>query len=450
VRSLSDADFAAVRTYLEDEAGLVFDESRRSGLAVVVEDRLRASGFPDVPSYLAALSVDAAENQRLLDEVTIQETHFFRNTPQMAALRRRVLPDLLRRSATRDRPLTIWSAGCSTGEEPYTLAMLLLEMAPRQTLTGRVRILGTDVSQAALQAAGRATYAGRTMDAVPPVVRERWFEPRPGGAFAVKPVVTGLVELRRHNLVRDPVPFEPAQVDLVLCRNVTIYFGRETTRRLVGSFHDVLSDGGYLVIGHSETLWQVTDAFSLHPVDDAFLYRRDAAPPPQPAEPPREVTPVRRQMPPVPRRDPDRPAPPVRPATERLAAARRLVDAGDYAAAAAAAGDAVAIDGLLAPAYVVLGRSLASMGQHGAAVEPLRKAVYLDPGSGEGQFLLADALSRTGSAAAAAVAYRAAAAILRTGDLGLAPLTGGRDAEELARLCEHLAARCDGAAVGRS
>ncbi|MDQ1667864.1 MAG: chemotaxis protein methyltransferase CheR, partial [Actinomycetota bacterium] len=124
---LQDGDFAAVRAYLSDAAGLVFDENRRAGLAAVVAERLAATGAPTVTDYLGALARrgGAEERQRLIDRVTVQETYFLRNPPQIDALRHRVLPDLLRRTAQRDRPLTIWSAGCSTGEEAYTLAMLV-------------------------------------------------------------------------------------------------------------------------------------------------------------------------------------------------------------------------------------------------------------------------------------------------------------------------------------
>jgi chemotaxis protein methyltransferase CheR len=461
VTPLSDADFAAVRAYLESEAGLVFDDSRRAGLGAVLAERVRATGTPDVATYLAGLDGEAgrAERQRLLDEVTVRETHFFRNPPQMEALRRRVLPELLRRAAGRDRPLTIWSAGCSTGEEPYTLAMMLLELSPMLGKNVDVRIVGTDVSADALRAAARAVYSGRTMDPMPPAVRDRWMEPRPGGAFMVGDQPRRLVQLRLHNLVTEPPPFERGEVDLVVCRNVTIYFGRETTTLLVGAFHDVLAEGGYLLLGHSETLWQVSNAFSLVPVGDAFVYRRShdarrsasssrrwpirrAAPAPSLALP--EATPRPR---PVARRA----AAPRRDATVLLASAQQALDAGDYAGAAATAADAVAADPLLAPAYVVIGQARSTLGQDAPAVAALRKAVYLDPAAGHAHVLLAGALARLGQHGPASVSYRAAAgALAGMGPDRTAGFLGGRDPRELAGLCERLAAesaRLAGAAV---
>jgi chemotaxis protein methyltransferase CheR len=430
VSVLDDGDFATLRDYLRTEAGLEFDESRRAGLTAVVADRLRTTGAGDLRTYLGALSGTAgeAERQRLLDSVTVRETHFFRNPPQMEALRRRVLPELLRRAAGRDRPLTIWSAGCSTGEEPYTLAMMLLELSPMAGSRAPTRVVGTDVSADALRAAARGTYTGRTVETMPAVVRDRWLEPRPGGALGVKDEVRRLVDLRLHNLVTDPVPFAKGEVDLVVCRNVTIYFARETTRLLMGRFHDVLAEGGYLLLGHSETLWQVSDAFTLVPVGDAFVYRRSHE--------------GRRRLPPVPRRR-RRPAPApaaVPPGPTLLDEARGQLATGDYEAAARAAADAVAADPLLSAAYVVLGQARCTLGQDADAIDPLRKAVYLDPAAGQAHFLLAGALARLGQHGPAAVSYRAAArAVGRMPAPARDDLLGGRDVAELADLCRRLA-----------
>ncbi len=449
--TLSDADFEAVRSYLVSEAGLIFDESRRAGLASILSDRMHSIGETEVPAYLNALrgTSGAAERQRLLDAVTVQETHFFRNPPQMEALRRRILPELIRRAAGRERPLTVWSAGCSTGEEPYTLAMLLLELSPMLAAPSRVRILGTDVSSLALGAAERATYSGRTLDAAPPMMRDRWFETENGSTYVVKDLARRLVELRLHNLVTDPPPFGPGEVDLIVCRNVTIYFGRDTTARLIGSFHDLLAEGGYLLLGHSETLWQVSDAFSLVPVGDAFVYRRspaDSAGQPvrpggarvrRPGDSPvvRAARPSTAELPrPASARADSR-----RSADELLVEARDLLAAGEHAAAAGRAARAVAADPLLAEAYLVLGEARSTLGQDGAAIETLRKAVYLDPSSGHAHYLLAAALFRTGLHGAAAVSYRAAARAVEAMSAEQLAELPGRDQTELAHLCEQMA-----------
>jgi len=280
-RRLSDADFASVRTYLEHTAGLVFDESRRGALAAVVTERLTATGAGGVLSYLALLdAIDGLEErQRLLDLVTIQETHFHRNRPQIDALRRHVLPGLIQRATAEDRPLNIWSAGCSTGEEPYTLAMVALEVAQALGLRVTIKVIASDVSASALEVARQARYSGRTVELAEPTAIDRWLVPTGDGCYAVRDEVRSLVDFRLHNLVTQGRVLGAAEADLVVCRNVTIYFSRETTRGLVRRFHDVLRDGGWLVLGHSETLWQISDSFELVPVGEAFAYRKNSAAP---------------------------------------------------------------------------------------------------------------------------------------------------------------------------
>ena len=462
---LSDDEFTAVREHLRAAAGLEFDAGRRAGLAAVVADRVRATGTADVTAYLASLDGPAGEDeqQRLLDAVTVQETHFFRNQPQMELLRRRVLPELLRRASGRDRPLTIWSAGCSTGEEPYTLAMLLLELGAGSG-GASARILATDVSAEALRAAARATYAGRTVDSLPTMLRDRWLEPGPGGALALSDEVRRLVELRRHNLVTDPVPFAAGEVDLIVCRNVTIYFGRETTRLLMGRFHDAMAEGGYLLLGHSETLWQVSDAFTLVPVGDAFVYRlahqgRRRLVPPKLGRRRRPAPMAGRAASELPALAAATAAPPHRVSVPAPAVASQAQAALDEAVAALAAGDyptavrtaqvALDADPLLPAAYVVLGQARSTLGEDAGAVDPLRKAVYLDPAAGPAHFLLAGALARLGQHAAAAVSYRAAAhALARQPVSSLAGLLDGRDVAELTSLCGMLAEQSDQRARG--
>src|SRR4051812_30759229 len=266
-RVLSDEEYGVITASLVRMAGLVFDASRRGAITAIISERMSKTKHPSIESYLAytesALGMD--ERQQLLDAVTIQETHFFRNLPQVEALRRDVLPDLLRRNRATGRPLTIWSAGCSTGEEPYTIAMLLVEIL-QETGSYPVRIIGTDVSAAALDVARAGVYSGRTIQLAEPGAVERWFDRAADGSYSVAQPVRDMVEFRLQNLVIDEPPFAAGEVDLIVCRNVTIYFGKETTTRLVGSFHRLLAIGGYLLLGHAETLWQISDEFSLLPV----------------------------------------------------------------------------------------------------------------------------------------------------------------------------------------
>ncbi|MCW2613464.1 MAG: methyltransferase, CheR-type, partial [Frankiales bacterium] len=273
---LRDADLDRLRTVLARAAGLVFEDSRRDSLGYCVTERMRATGAPDVRAYLALVEPSGSpELQPLLDEVTIQETHFFRNPPQVRALRQHVLPELVREADTRGRRIRIWSAGCSTGDEPYSIAMVLRELLP-STAGWDVKVIATDISAGALATARAATYGPRALHLATPEQLARFFTRTADGRHEVRPEVRELVEFRHHNLVREAPPEDG--LDLVLCRNVTIYFSRETTRELVSRLHGGLRDGGYLFLGHSETLWQVSDAFRLVTLGTgegaAFVYRR--------------------------------------------------------------------------------------------------------------------------------------------------------------------------------
>ena len=217
---LTDADFARLTRFLHEVAGLVFDETRRDSLGYALGERLPRTGFTQITPYLDhVMSRDGAEErQQLIDEVTIPETYFFRNPPQIRALGRQVLPELVRANAETKR-LVIWSAGCSTGEEPYTVAMLLLELIP-DIRDWDIRIVATDVSQRALGAARRGRYGQRSVQLADAERVGRFFDLEHGD-YVVKPEVRALVTFRHHNLVTDPSPFFNCEVDLVLCRNVT-------------------------------------------------------------------------------------------------------------------------------------------------------------------------------------------------------------------------------------
>jgi chemotaxis protein methyltransferase CheR len=463
--AIADADFLALRTYLRQTAGLEFDNSRRVSLAHVMAERLRVSGAADVAAYLALLDrpAGAAERQLLLDGVTIQETFFHRARPQIDALRDHLLPDVLRRASREGRKVTVWSAGCSTGEEAYTLAMLALEAAERMPEPPPVRVVGTDVSTAALEVARAARYSGRSIDLAEPGAVVRWLRADGEGTYVVRDQVRELVEFAHHNLVTDSVPFAAGTVDLVVCRNVTIYFSRETTRALVERFRDALVPEGWLLMGPAETLWQLTDAFTLVPAGEAFAYRPMGAVVRQPAPVAGPATASVRGGP----RLASRPAaaallrtigrtvaPRLTPPVERrlapeapalLASAFAALDAADYAAAARLAEQAVAVDPLLTEAYIVCGEARAAMGQDAEALQPLGRAVYLDQRAGHAWFLLAGSLARTGDRFGASRAYRAAAdGLLHAPADAVRRLLDGAPVEQLVQLCRRLADDLDG------
>jgi chemotaxis protein methyltransferase CheR len=471
---LSESEFATVARLLHDAAGLSFDESRRESLGYSVAERMNATQTPDVATYLALLSGpdSSHERQALLDEVTIPETHFFRNPPQIRALRKYVLPELLRQAAT-GKKLRIWSAGCSTGEEAYTVAILIRELLP-PSVDWDIKVVATDVSTRALKAGREAHYGERAFVMTDPLDLARWFTmDETAGSWVVRDEVRELVEFRHHNLIRDAPPFGDERVDLILCRNVTIYFDRETTRRLMKRLHGRLRDGGYLFLGHAETLWQICDDFKLVPLGDAFVYRRLDEPPesetrrwvlqdrrteaePRPTradrrrgDDDRRGRPVdavkRRSRPPAPAATSAAPKVAMVPAPrDPLDAVRWAIAEGRYDEAADVAAEVVSATPLWAQAHYLHGVALTNLGRDADALVVLRKTVYLEPEHGLAHFLLGGALERLGEPLAASRSYRAAAYTLgsRPPD-GVAPELGGRRVTELAELCLQLARRVD-------
>ena len=493
---LTDAELARLRVLLHRTAGLVFEDSRLDSLGYCLGERLRATGDADVAAYLLRVEAPGSpELQPLLDEVTIQETHFFRNPPQARALRQHVLPELVREASTRGRRVRIWSAGCSTGDEPYSIAMVLRELLP-STAGWDLKVIATDISAGALAHAREGTYGPRALRLASPEQLARFFVPVGDGRHRVRPEVRELVEFRHGNLVLDPPPGDG--LDLVLCRNVTIYFDRDTTRDLVRRLHGSLRDGGYLFLGHSETLWQVSEDFRLVTIGTgegaAFAYRRlddrrlddrrlddraerravlpdrrtateapltGARPVPAsaravpvfpqppgpvgwrgsvgPPVPPGPVAHPALAAAPVPRaRSAPRRAPVAAPGPD-LDAVRAALAAGRYDDAARLARLLAASEPLVADAHYLLGRALVESGHDDQALPALRRAVYLAPYAGLAHFLLAGALARCGDPSAAAREYRAAAQTLgRDPDEAAAPELGGRSARELAALCAQL------------
>jgi chemotaxis protein methyltransferase CheR len=489
-RTLSDEDFAAIRASLARMAGLVFDDSRRPAICAIFHERLSKSGSKSVGAYLSFIDGPAGveERQHLLDVVTIQETHFFRNMPQIEALRRHVLPELIERASAQRTSLRIWSAGCSTGEEPYTLAMLVLEVMADRGVSVPVEILGTDVSSAALAVAEAGRYSGRTIQLAEPGAAEKWFTELADGAYDVVDAVREMVQFRVHNLVSEQAPFDLGSLDLVVCRNVTIYFSKETTKDLVRRFYGTLRNGGYLLLGHAETLWQISEDFSLLPIGEAFLYRKDTDPmsrrrgqeivfPSQaplpvglpgalPAGARRPVRPRLRSIRPIlpvvraklagtePRAWDPTPSPSLAsrgvPAAampspqEDLTVARLALSEGRYAQAVELATRATGRDAMLVDGYVVAGHALSNSGDDVAALTALRKAIFLDPTSGPAHFLLGTALARRGDSAGAALSFAAAAETLpSTPPETLLALLDGRGLDELVDLCRQLSGETD-------
>ncbi|MDD5226199.1 MAG: hypothetical protein PHV97_03320 [Candidatus Omnitrophica bacterium] len=277
-----------IKTHIAERCGLYFRDHDLRNLEAGVSQRMKVRGFDSVHSYYLDLTTSQekeAEFRELLNLLTINHTYFFRNEPQFLAFKDKVLPELIERKMQhavkmRDgkKPLLrVWSAGCSTGEEPYTIAMILREAIPHFE-DWDIEILATDASSEAMEKAKRGIYNENSMRLVEEPYRSKYFtkpdSPKTSGTWKISDEVKRMVKFGFLNLVGDPYPPE---MDVVFCRNVTIYFETKTTIKIMEDFAAAMTDPGYLFLGYSESLQFLTDKFRMASWQDGIYYRKAVA-----------------------------------------------------------------------------------------------------------------------------------------------------------------------------
>lgn len=402
-----DRNVAAAARVLGRRVGMRLDVATQTRLARCVQEAATAR-HQDLAAYVSSLESDAGALQDLLDRITVQETSFFRDPGQFDALARHVLP-------TMRGPLTVWSAGCANGQEAYTLAMVLAESAVSDW-----RIVATDVSSRALERTRRARYSEKEMSGVSPERRERWFV-HDGSAWVVAPALRDRVAVARHNLVSDTPPVEAGRCRLVLCRNVLIYFRPEDVVAFLERLARWMPPDGYLFLGYSESLWQVTDVFKLVRLGDSFVYRPAGAPAPKPE---RVLSAEKADS---------RPFLHSKPEKRSAASPRKGPSASARAASEKKAVEALPDVGSLLAA----GEAAAAAGEYDAAVTAYRKAAYLEPDHPIPHLHLGLALEAAGNAAAARRAYAAArVAVDRCDTAAVEAALGGYRLDELVGLLD--------------
>jgi chemotaxis protein methyltransferase CheR len=275
--NISNADFGRLRSLIYAQSGISLNADKKTMLELRIKRRLRSldlNSFAEYCEYLFGPHGQKEEIVHLLDVVSTNKTDFFREPEHFEFLVQKAIPDLMARNDS-GRPLLIWSAGCSTGEEPYTLAMMLNECVPNHPGL-RFRVLATDISNTVLAKAGRGVYPGEVVAPVPPELRRKYFlrsRDRDSKLLRVVPELRQLVEFRRLNFM--DANFGLSQkADVIFCRNVIIYFDRPTQEKIIQKLAAQLVPGGYAFVGHSETLHDMD--VPLVPIAPA-LYRKTNA-----------------------------------------------------------------------------------------------------------------------------------------------------------------------------
>jgi chemotaxis protein methyltransferase CheR len=420
---------------IRDTTGNVISPARYPFLEEVAQRRARSRGFPSVKDYVHALSANALDGEwdSLIPLVTIKESYFFRAPQQFEIIREHVLPRLMRARA-QTRHLRIWSAACARGEEPATLAMLLNE---EPCLAGwDWTILATDVDEGALSGARLGLYGDRAVNQVPPGLLERYFRRR-GKLFELDPELRSRILYRSLNLALTPFQLPFTECDLVLLRNVLIYFRRPLQRKVVSHVGRMLSPQGFLFLGASETLWQIQEDLEAVDLGSCFCYRHRTGPAPVLPEPvparkrPAVAAPAPKPAPAparAPRPEPPRPAPAPEPTAaitapvnapfgvpELLARAARDLAANRIDDAARAIEQVMEADPSDPEVYALEGFLHDLSGRADDAAASYRAALYLDPALFQVRLLLADSLLRLGHRDLARHQYREALACLESG-----------------------------------
>ncbi|HYA16486.1 MAG TPA: protein-glutamate O-methyltransferase CheR [Bryobacteraceae bacterium] len=374
---LADPHYLRLKEYLIESTGLAYYIDKDTDLARRIRRRLSELQLRDCASYLELLadpSRGGFEMDALIAEITIGETYFFRHQEHFDALREIVLPDLIARNSGKRR-LRVWCAGCADGAEPYSLAILLRRELAHPLLGWDVSILGTDINRRDLAIAREGRFEAWSLRSTPEELRRACFE-QEGREWILAPAYRSAVSFRFHNLMDEacpPLASDPSSFDLILCRNVMIYFEPEQMRRIIQRFHDCLEPGAWLLVGPSEPNMTHFTSFRAVNAPGVTLYQRVAPSLPEFAQAP--------QLPAIELPPAALPEPPEAPAAApapTLAALRRHADEGDWENAARAGRELAESDTLNALVHFHYALVLEHLGDQTGAERSLRRAIYLD------------------------------------------------------------------------
>jgi len=398
-----DPCYTRLKEHLIATTGLAFYADRDERLTELIAGRLSALGMPDCSCYadfLADPEQGRAEMEVLIARLTIGETYFFRDEAQFDAIRNIILPDILERNKS-SKQLRIWSAGCATGAEPYSLAILLARDFADRIAGWQIGIDATDLNRGYLVQAAEGKFRAWAFRSTPDEVKRECFS-KEGVVWTIHPRYKQCISFHHMNLVErefsTPWP-DGTLFDLILCRNVMIYFAPEVNRRLIGQLHNSLGADGWLVVGASEHGPDSYQAFRTSDVAKARIYQK-LPPPLAPLEvAPEPVAWVRPTA-----KSPAEPLPAV-PGPADLEGLRRLADRGDWQGAAEYGRTLLSRDGLNPQIHFYQALIFENLGQAAEAQQCLRHAIYLDRSFALAHYQLGLALERDRQMPAAARSF---------------------------------------------
>ncbi|SDL40652.1 chemotaxis protein methyltransferase CheR [Maridesulfovibrio ferrireducens] len=274
---ISDLEFTQLRDFIYDQAGIFIAVNRKYLLENRLANRLKELNLKTFGEYYYFLQYDSGrklELNKLFEVITTNETSFYRNPPQLKVFQTKVLPDVLDnlRKLNRKR-LRIWSAGCSTGEEPYTLAMIISEVLGAELKSWNIKITANDLSERVLKSARKGVYNEYSLRTTPKEIVNKYFE-KSDKDYKVKAETKQLVSFGQINLSDRVQVKRVERSEIVFCRNVIIYFDEPMKKKVINAYYDNLVPGGFLIIGHSESLHNITRAFKPVHHPGAIIYQK--------------------------------------------------------------------------------------------------------------------------------------------------------------------------------
>jgi chemotaxis protein methyltransferase CheR len=396
------AIFSTVIHLIEDRTGIILNERSLEKLLKLLQELNKTQSIPELENSLQEADFNQIIWQRIIQVLTVGETYFFRNKNQMAALRNKILPPLIQERRTRGfKQLRIWSAGCATGEEPYSISMLLHELIP-DIATWSISILATDINEAYLAFAKIGVYTSRSFRSETEAnILEKWFRPREK-SYEVLPKIRQRVIFANLNLKDEAYPSfanHTSNMDIILCRNVTIYFDKVTTNAIIDRFHQSLNLNGWLLVGHSEPNLETYKQFESHSIEGSVAYLKGERIPKHVTAPLAEKL----KTAPIPIIKPNtaplKTAPTPKPKPEKskwLEMAQSAADSGNWDEALEALDKAEAENNLEPAVHYFRGLVLLELGQIKDSQAALRQSIYCDADFILAHCLLGDAYKRDG------------------------------------------------------
>ncbi len=448
---------------IREKAGLSVKKDMRKSFADKIGEQMAKRGIASAEDYLKLLKHDQNEFYDIVNFLTINETYFFREPFHLTLFSQRLIPELLNAKKTGSA-VKILSAGCSSGEEPYSLAIALLEKYGMGLNKALFSIIGADIDQDALDKALKGVYSGRSFRSLSAYLKEKYFEPLGEQRFRVRSDVTDMVQFKFFNLMNTPYPEYLQGIDIIFYRNVSIYFDSEIQKKIFKNLSQTLNDNGYLIVGSAETLSHKFDILTLIEKEGVFLYQKQCNPFPCPLPEPE-------------RGEAD--TPPSLPGkgggglgefdtaltfaknknyTEAIEILDKMIEknAGVIKAYTLKAGilinlqqadeakalclNAIEKDSLCAEGYFLLGLIAKSELRHDEALKRLKETVYLSPSSWPAHFYLAEIYQTVGENTHASREYGIVIKLLEKGyfkEHGLAFFPFSFSEEDIERLCRH-------------